>query len=226
MCCTCWTAICTSSPRCRMTARTAHTSALGRKAERNNPTECRYCSHWHSCQSVRRPGTFFMWRALVRHGRIPCASRMSYSGIRRVGGGALSCLSAGHRPPLKRGVRFSRATLSRRRLALRCNRRNQLDKLDQLILAIHLALRQLLPTAVAPAFVPMRPNAPLDPMVEFVEERSDVGTLGIVTPSPQDRVQLLDQIFGLQGYTPPGKLAQPIVEARDRFLSGIRIQRP
>src|SRR5262249_19469569 len=27
----------------------------------------------------------------------------------RVGGGALSCLGAGHRPPLKRGVQFSRA---------------------------------------------------------------------------------------------------------------------
>ena len=84
-----------------------------------------------------------------------------------------------------------------------------------------LALRQLLPTAVTPAFVPMRPNAPIDPMVEFVEERADVGTLVILTPSPQDRVQLLDQIFGLQGYTTPGKLAHPIIEALDRFLSGI-----
>src|SRR3954467_14184657 len=32
------------------------------------------------------------------------------SGIRRVGGGALRKLDADHRPPLKRGVRFSRAT--------------------------------------------------------------------------------------------------------------------
>src|SRR5215467_12238452 len=86
------------------------------------------------------------------------------------------------------GVRFSRATLSRRRLALRCNRRNQFDKLDQLILAIHLALRQLSPTAVTPAFVPMRPDAPLDPMVEFVAERSDVSTFVIVTPPPHNRV--------------------------------------
>src|SRR5207302_1588614 len=84
--------------------------------------------------------------------------------------------------------------------------RNQFDKLDQLILAIHLALRQLLPTAVTPAFVPMRPNAPLDPMVEFVEKRSDVSTLVIVTPSPQNRVQLIDQIFGFQGHATPGKL--------------------
>src|SRR5712691_8422112 len=108
--------------------------------------------------------------------------------IRRVGGGAPNRSGAGHRPPLKRGVRFSRATLSRRRSLLRCNRRNQFHQLDQPILAVQLALRQLLPTAVAPACVPMRPDAPLDPMVEFVEERSDVGTLVVVTPTPQDRV--------------------------------------
>src|SRR5205814_10150111 len=120
-------------------------------------------------------------------------------------------LDADHRPPLKRGVRFSRATLSRRLSVLRCNRRNQFDKLDQLILAIHLALRQLLPTAVTPAFVPMRPNAPLDPMVEFVEKRSDVSTLVIVTPSPQNRVQLIDQIFGFQGHATLGKLAHSIL---------------
>jgi len=95
-------------------------------------------------------------------------------------------LDADHRPPLKRGVRFSRATLSRRLPLLRCNRRNQLHQLHQPILAIQLAFRQLLPTAVAPAFVSLRPDASLDPMVEFVEERSDVGTLVIVPPSPQN----------------------------------------
>src|SRR5437762_11963911 len=95
---------------------------------------------------------------------------------------------ASHRPPLKRGVRFSRATLSRRRTRLRCDRRNQFDQMNQPILAVQLGLRQLLPAAVTPAFVPMRPDASLDPMVEFVEERSDVGTLVIVTPTPQDRV--------------------------------------
>src|SRR5712691_7303372 len=83
---------------------------------------------------------------------------------------------------------FSRATLSRRRSLLRCNRRNQFHQLDQPILAVQLALRQLLPTAVAPACVPMRPDAPLEPMVEFVAERSDVGTLVVVAPTPQDRV--------------------------------------
>src|SRR5215470_20362442 len=61
--------------------RTAHTSASGRKAERSNPTECRYCNHWHSCQSVRFPGTLRMCRAFTRHGLSPCASRTSKSGI-------------------------------------------------------------------------------------------------------------------------------------------------
>src|SRR5712691_303269 len=108
--------------------------------------------------------------------------------IRRVGGGAPNRSGAGHRPPLKRGVRFSRATLSRRRPLLGCNRRNQFHQLDQPILAVHFGLRQLFPAAVAPAFVSMRPDTPLDPPVEFVEECSDMGTLVIVTPTPQNRV--------------------------------------
>ena len=120
-------------------------------------------------------------------------------------------------------MRFSRATLSRRRSFLRCNGRNQFHQLHQPILAIQLALRKLFPTTVAPAFVPMRPNAPLDPIVEFVEERSDVGTLVVVTPPPQDWVELLDQILGLERYTTPGKLAHPILKALDRFLSGVGI---
>src|SRR4051794_39741008 len=95
-------------------------------------------------------------------------------------------LDADHRPPLKRGVRFSRATLSRRLSVLRGNRRNQFDQLHQPILAVQFAFRQLFPTAVAPTLIPMRPNASLDPMVEFVEERSDVGTFVIVPPSPQN----------------------------------------
>jgi len=123
----------------------------------------------------------------------------------------------------QRGVRFSRATLSRRRLTLRCNRRNQFDQLDQPKLTIQLALRQLSPTAVAPAFVPMRPDTPLDPVVQFVEERSDVSTFVIVTPPPQDRVQLLGQIFWFSGATPRLVSDGPILKALDRFLSGIRI---
>jgi len=42
---------------------------------------CRYCSHWHSCQSVRRPGTFFMCRASTNRGFNPRRSRISKTGI-------------------------------------------------------------------------------------------------------------------------------------------------
>src|SRR3954452_996660 len=70
----------------------------------------------------------------------------------------------------------------------------------------------------------MRPDAPLDPTVELVEERSDVGTLVVMTPTPQDRVQLLDQILGLQWHASPGKLTYPILKALDRFLSRVRVQ--
>src|SRR5215469_15383642 len=81
MCCTCWLAAATNSLRCRNMVRTAQTSCPGRNAARSNPTECRYCNHWHSCQSVRCPGTFFMWRAFTKQGRMPRCSRISNSGI-------------------------------------------------------------------------------------------------------------------------------------------------
>src|SRR6516162_1721260 len=56
-------------------------SCPGRNAARSKPTECRNCNHWHSCQSVRRPGTFFMWRAFTKQGRMPRCSRISKRGI-------------------------------------------------------------------------------------------------------------------------------------------------
>jgi hypothetical protein len=81
MCCTCWLAAETNSFRCRSRVRTAQMSCPGRNAARSNPTECKNCNHWHSCQSVRRPGTFFMWRAFTKQGRMPRCSRISKSGI-------------------------------------------------------------------------------------------------------------------------------------------------
>jgi hypothetical protein len=49
---------------------------------------------------------------------------------------------AGHRPPPKSGVRFSRATLSLRRPLLPCNGRNQFHQSNQPILAVYLGIRQ------------------------------------------------------------------------------------
>jgi hypothetical protein len=73
----CWLVISIVSLRCRIIDRTAHTSPSGRNAARSNPTECRNCSHWHSCQSVRRPGTFFMPRASTKQGFTPRRSNTS-----------------------------------------------------------------------------------------------------------------------------------------------------
>src|ERR1700758_4988456 len=70
----------------------------------------------------------------------------------------------------------------------------------------------------------MRPNASLDPPVEFVEERSDVGTFVVVAPAPQNWGEVLDQILGFQRDASLGKLTHPILEALDRFLAGIGIQ--
>lgn len=56
------------------------------------------------------------------HFRLTGNPEVSRSRVRsRVGGGASSCPDAGHRPPLKLHVRFSRMQLSRRLTLPRCN---------------------------------------------------------------------------------------------------------
>jgi hypothetical protein len=62
-----------------------------------------------------------------------------------------------------------------------------------------------------------------DPTVEPVEKLSDVGSLVVMAPPPQYRVQFLDQLRGRERHASLGKLAYLIHEASDRFLSGIRI---
>ena len=42
----------------------------------------------------------------------------------------------------------------------------------------------------------MRPDASHDPSVKLVEELSDVGTLVILAPTSQERVQRFDQLLG------------------------------
>src|SRR5712692_2968726 len=51
-------------------------------------------------------------------------------------GSEVARLRAGHRPPLKLHVRFSRMQLSRRLTLPRCNRRDQLKQVDQPVLAV------------------------------------------------------------------------------------------
>src|SRR5579883_51723 len=77
-----------------------------------------------------------------------------------------------------------RIQVSRRLTSSRCNRRDQLDQVDQPILAVQLGFRQL-----SLGTVPHRLNCcdPHNPAVEPVEELSDVGSLVVMAPSRNTR---------------------------------------
>jgi hypothetical protein len=66
----------------------------------------------------------------------------------------------------------------------------------------------------------MRPDTSSDPTVELVEELSDVGALVILAPTPQNRIQLGNQLSGAEGHTTLGTLPHLILETTDRLLSG------
>src|ERR1700676_2010052 len=72
----------------------------------------------------------------------------------------------------------------------------------------------------------MRPNEPHDPAIEPVEELSDVGSLVVMTPPSQHRIQFLNQLPGLERNASPGKRAYLIHEMADRLLSRDSIQFP
>src|SRR5215831_11144111 len=103
----------------------------------------------------------------------------------RVGGGALSRPSAGHRPPLKRGVQFSRAPLSRRLIPPRRQGGYQSHQVHKPVLSVQSSHRQRFPAVVPPTAKTMRPDPAHYPTVESVEELSDVGSLIVMTPPPQ-----------------------------------------
>src|SRR6476646_11833810 len=72
----------------------------------------------------------------------------------------------------------------------------------------------------------MRPNTPHNPAVEPVEELSNLGSLVVMSPPPQHRIQFLNQLLGLERYAPPGKRAHLIHEMPDRFLPRDGVQFP
>src|SRR5438034_11078657 len=94
------------------------------------------------------------------------------------------------RPPLKLYVPISGIQLSRRRSGtrVRTKRGYQRDEVHQAKLFIQLRLGQLYPTPGPPPAESVRPNAPHDPAVEFVEERSNVGSFVILSPTSQGRI--------------------------------------
>src|SRR3954447_15522885 len=143
----------------------------------------------------------------------------------RVGGGALDCSRAGLRPPLKLDVRFSRIQLSRRRFLLSSDGRDHRNQVHEPILAVELVVRQSSPSTAAPPLVPMRPDPPHQPLVEPVKEPSDVGPFVVVAPPSHDGIELLDQLRGTHRSLASRQLADLVLEAGDRFLPGIRVQR-
>jgi hypothetical protein len=138
-------------------------------------------------------------------------------------GSEVARLRAGHRPPLKLYVQFSRIQLSRRLTLPGCNRRNQLNEVHKPVLAVQPGFRQLSPAAVPPTLASMRPNASHNPAVEPVEELSDVGSLVVMSPAPQHRIQFHNQLRGPKRHASAGKRTYLIHEVSDRFLPGIRI---
>src|SRR5688500_17272254 len=71
----------------------------------------------------------------------------------------------------------------------------------------------------------MRPDAPYDPAVEPVEEYADVGTLVVLAPTPQKRIQLRNQLLRHQRYTTSSAGTHLIHEPPDGLLTRICIQR-
>src|SRR6202034_2794756 len=99
-------------------------------------------------------------------------------------------------------------------------------KVDQPFFAIQFGCRQLSPATVPPTLESMRPNAPHDPAVEPVKELSDVGSLVVMAPAPQDRIQLLNQLLGFKRHASAGQRAYLIHETADGILAQNRGTRP
>ena len=103
--------------------------------------------------------------------------------------------------------------------------RNQRDQAYQPVLVDQLALRQLFPASVAPALVTMRPKPPHDPAVKLVEELADVGLTVILAPTPNDRVDLIDQLLRADRSFAPGTLANLVFKVPDGFRARNSIAR-
>ena len=92
------------------------------------------------------------------------------------------------------------------------------------MLAIEHPTRQPLPASVTPMLVAVRPNTPSDPTIEPVKESSNVGTLVILAPTPQKRVEFRNQLFGFQRNPPLGALPYLVHDTTDGLRLGVCIE--
>jgi len=86
---------------------------------------------------------------------------------------------------------------------------------------LHLFAERMLPhrrehAIFWPTPTSMSADAPHDPAVESVKKLSDVGSLVVMSPTPQYRIQCLNQLPGPQRYAPSGKRADLIHESTER----------
>src|SRR3954469_6427180 len=71
----------------------------------------------------------------------------------------------------------------------------------------------------------MRPDAPDDPCLELEEEPTHVGFAVVLPPPANDRIDLLDELRGRDWRLSAGHRADLVLEAADRLLSRVRIER-
>ncbi len=70
----------------------------------------------------------------------------------------------------------------------------------------------------------MRPETPLNPTIQLVEELAHVGPAVVQAPAANDRVDLLDQLLRGEGCLSTSSITDLILEVRDRFLTRVRLE--
>ena len=98
--------------------------------------------------------------------------------------------------------------------------RNQCNQFHQPEIPVQPTLRKPLPARITPAPESMRPQAPHDPSVKWVEKSAHMGLAEIQTPPSDNRVDLLDQLPGTDRRFAPGAPTNLVLEVPDRFRPG------
>jgi hypothetical protein len=70
----------------------------------------------------------------------------------------------------------------------------------------------------------MRPNPSHNPVIETVEESSNVGAFAVLAPTRQQWIEVRNQLISFRGCFACRALADRIHEASDRLILGVGIQ--